>query len=68
VIEALLHEPAIPREHDGYVLEEATECRQAHGDEQGAREAFGAAFDVLSRDTWFPPTDTEPLARTARLG
>jgi tetratricopeptide (TPR) repeat protein len=50
LIEALLAEPGVAREHNGYVLEEAAECRLARGDEKGAREAFRAAYDLLSHD------------------
>jgi len=43
------------------------ECLLALGRTREARRAFARAYELLSRDPWFPPTETARLERIRRL-
>jgi tetratricopeptide (TPR) repeat protein len=52
----------------GYVCEEYAECLLALGRESEARQQFQRAYELLSKDPWYSPTQTERLERMRRLG
>jgi len=53
---------------DGYCREEFGECLLALGRPDEARPHFAKAFEVLSKDPWFPPTEAARLERMRQLG
>jgi len=53
---------------DGYVEEELAECLLALGRADEARPHFAKAYEMLSKDPWFPPGETDRLTRLERLG
>lgn len=53
---------------DGYVEEERAECLLALGRPADARPHFAQAYELLSKDPWFPPGETDRLNRLGRLG
>jgi hypothetical protein len=55
-------------ESDGYSFEEAAECLLALEREEEARPYFARAYEVLSKDPWFPPGDAARLERMKELG
>ena len=52
----------------GWAHEEYAECLRARGHIEESRPHFRRAFARLSNDPWFPPGETERLARLERLG
>lgn len=66
--ERLREEWATAGEPDAYVFEELGECLTALGRGDDAREYFGAAYDLLSKDSWFVEQEPERLARMKQLG
>jgi tetratricopeptide (TPR) repeat protein len=55
-------------EEDGFVYEELGELLLLKGDQEAARDYFGRAYDLLSKDTWFPDNEPERMARMKELG
>jgi tetratricopeptide (TPR) repeat protein len=53
---------------DGYVHEELGECLLALGKGDAARAEFARAYELLSKDPWFPPGEAARLERIRRLG
>ena len=53
---------------DGYVHEELAECLLALGKGDEARGEFARAYELLSKDPWFPPAEAARLERIRRLG
>jgi tetratricopeptide (TPR) repeat protein len=66
--EALLRECELAREPDGYVHEEIGECLIALGREEEARPHFARAYELLSKDPWFPAEEKGRLERMKELG
>jgi tetratricopeptide (TPR) repeat protein len=66
--EGLLRECELAREPDGYVHEEIGECLIALGREAEAGPHFARAYELLSKNPWFPPNETSRLARMRELG
>lgn len=55
-------------EVDGYTHEELGECLLALGRGEEARPHFARAYELLSNDPWFPPTEPDRLERMRRMG
>jgi tetratricopeptide (TPR) repeat protein len=55
-------------EPDGFVFEELGELLLLKGDQAQAKEYFGKAYDLLSKDTWFPDNEPQRMARMKELG
>jgi hypothetical protein len=55
-------------EPDGYVFEELGECLLALGRGAEAKPYFARAFELLSKDPWFPPNESKRLERMKELG
>jgi tetratricopeptide (TPR) repeat protein len=55
-------------EEDGFVYEELGELLLQRGEVDAAREYFGRAYDLLSKDTWFPENEPARMARMKELG
>ncbi len=55
-------------EPDAYVFEELGECLTALGRADDAREYFGNAYALLSKDAWFVEQEPERLARMEQMG
>lgn len=51
----------------GYAYEEFAECLVLEGRAEEAREHFRRAYELLSKDPWFPPGEVERLERLRRL-
>jgi tetratricopeptide (TPR) repeat protein len=67
--ETLLRECELAREPDGYVHEEIGECLLALGREgEEARPHFARAYELLSKDPWFPAGERGRLERMRTLG
>jgi tetratricopeptide (TPR) repeat protein len=66
--EAIAGEMQAAGESDGYGHEEMAECLLALGRADEARPHFAQAYEVLSKDPWFPPTEPDRLERLRRLG
>lgn len=62
-LEELLNEES----PSGYVFEEVGECLLRCGREEEAPPFFRRAFELLSRDPWFPPSEQDRLKRIERL-
>jgi tetratricopeptide (TPR) repeat protein len=66
--EALLRECELAREPDGYVHEEVAECLIALERGAEARPHFARAYELLSKDPWFPAEERGRLERMGELG
>jgi tetratricopeptide (TPR) repeat protein len=55
-------------EEDGFVYEELGELLLQKGDAAAAKDYFGRAYDLLSKDTWFPENEPARMARMKELG
>jgi tetratricopeptide (TPR) repeat protein len=55
-------------EPDGYTQEEIGECLLALGSDDEAKPHFARAYELLSKDPWFPPDEPQRLARIKELG
>ena len=66
--ETLLRECELAREPDGYVHEEIGECLLALGKAKAATPHFARAYELMSKDPWFPPTESARLQRIKELG
>lgn len=66
--ESLLRECELAREPDGYVHEEIAECLSALKREKEAQPHFARAYELLSKDPWFPPNEKPRLDRMKQLG
>jgi tetratricopeptide (TPR) repeat protein len=66
--EGLLRECELAREPDGYVHEEVGECLIALERAAEARPHFARAYELLSKDPWFPAEERGRLARMRELG
>jgi tetratricopeptide (TPR) repeat protein len=66
--ETLLRECELAREPDGYIHEEIGECLLALGKAKEAKPHFARAYELLSKDPWFPPTEPARLRRIKELG
>lgn len=55
-------------EEDGFVYEELAELLLQKGDAAAAKDYFGRAYDLLSKDTWFPENEPARMARMKELG
>jgi tetratricopeptide (TPR) repeat protein len=66
--EALLGEAQRAREDDGYTHEELAECLLALNRTKEAAPHFKRAYEVLSKDPWFPPDEADRLERLKILG
>jgi len=55
-------------EEDGFVYEELGELLTLKGDPAAAREYFGRAYDLLSKDPWLPGDAPDRIARLKALG
>lgn len=55
-------------EEDGFVYEELGELLLQKGDAAAAKDYFGRAYDLLSKDTWFPDNEPARMARMKELG
>ena len=55
-------------EPDGYVFEELSECLLALNRSEEAKEHFARAYELLSKNPWFPPNETQRLERLKQLG
>ena len=66
--EALQRECELAREPDGYVHEEVGECLLALGRAAEARPHFARAYELLSKDPWFPAEERARLERMRELG
>ena len=65
--EALLRECELAREPDGYVHEEVGECLIALERAAEARPHFARAYELLSKDPWFPGEERGRLERMKEL-
>ncbi len=52
---------------DGFVFEELGECHLALGHADDAKQFFGRAYEVLSKDEWFTATEPQRLKRLKEL-
>ena len=66
--EAILRECELANEPDGYVYEEVAVCLLALGRAAEARPHFARAYELLSKDPWFPRDEAPRLARMKQLG
>jgi tetratricopeptide (TPR) repeat protein len=66
--EGLIRECELAREPDGYSHEEAGECLLALGRADEAGTHFARAYELLSKDPWFPPNEKPRLDRIKQLG
>jgi tetratricopeptide (TPR) repeat protein len=66
--DALLRECELAREPDGYVHEEIAECLLVLKRDEEARPHFARAYELLSKDPWFPPNERPRLERMKQLG
>ncbi|HMS64082.1 MAG TPA: tetratricopeptide repeat protein [Ignavibacteria bacterium] len=55
-------------EMDGYVYEELGECSLINGKDNEAKDYFGKAYDLLSKDIWMVEDEKERLQRIKELG
>jgi tetratricopeptide (TPR) repeat protein len=66
--EALIRECELAGEPDGNSHEEVGECLRALDRESEARPHFARAYELLSKDPWFPPDEKSRLERIKQLG
>lgn len=57
-----------PEDPDGYTQEELAECLLALGQPTEAKPHFAKAYELLSKDPWFPPPEADRLKRLGQLG
>jgi tetratricopeptide (TPR) repeat protein len=65
---SLLGECERAGEPDGYVHEEIAECLLAFDQAEDATPHFARAYQLLSKDPWFPPNEKSRLERIRKLG
>jgi tetratricopeptide (TPR) repeat protein len=66
--EMLVRESEVTGEPDGYSHEEIGECLLLLGRAAEATPHFARAYELLSNDPWFPPTEPARLQRIKELG
>lgn len=64
---AILKEVLQAKAPSGYAFEEHAECLLLLGQKDQSRAQFHRAYELLSQDPWFPPTESERLDRIRTL-